>query len=476
MQESVSRHTALYLPARRPAQRWTLTLTPPASWAAAAAPELSRTAPGPARATPAPGSWLARALWKFERARRATTRRAPLSGSSTPSPIRRRTQAVCPWTPSCLGTHRSPLEVRLGAVPRPAWGPLANPPGVFSPSCSLFSGASVEQTYGEVNQLGGVFVNGRPLPNAIRLRIVELAQLGIRPCDISRQLRVSHGCVSKILARYNETGSILPGAIGGSKPRVTTPNVVKHIRDYKQGDPGIFAWEIRDRLLADGVCDKYNVPSVSSISRILRNKIGSLAQPGPYEASKQPPSQPTLPYNHIYQYPYPSPVSPTGTKMGSHPGVPGTAGHVSIPRSWPSAHSVSNILGIRTFMEQTGALAGSEGATYSPKMEDWASVNRPAFPTTPAVNGLEKPALEADIKYTQSASTLSAVGGFLPACAYPPSNQHGVYSAPGGGYLAPGPPWPPAQGPPLAPPGAGVAVHGGELAAAMTFKHPSREA
>lgn len=225
-----------------------------------------------------------------------------------------------------------------------------------SPACSLLSCASAEQTYGEVNQLGGVFVNGRPLPNAIRLRIVELAQLGIRPCDISRQLRVSHGCVSKILARYNETGSILPGAIGGSKPRVTTPNVVKHIRDYKQGDPGIFAWEIRDRLLADGVCDKYNVPSVSSISRILRNKIGSLAQPGPYEASKQPPPQPALPYNHIYQYPYPSPVSPTGTKMGSHPGVPGSAGHVSIPRSWPSAHSVSNILGIRTFMEQTGQL------------------------------------------------------------------------------------------------------------------------
>lgn len=205
-----------------------------------------------------------------------------------------------------------------------------------------------------MNQLGGVFVNGRPLPNAIRLRIVELAQLGIRPCDISRQLRVSHGCVSKILARYNETGSILPGAIGGSKPRVTTPNVVKHIRDYKQGDPGIFAWEIRDRLLADGVCDKYNVPSVSSISRILRNKIGSLSQPGPYDGSKQPPPQPALPYNHIYQYPYPSPMASPAAKMGSHPGAPVAAAHVSLPRSWPSAHSVTNILGIRTFMEQTG--------------------------------------------------------------------------------------------------------------------------
>ncbi|KAH0511410.1 Paired box protein Pax-1 [Microtus ochrogaster] len=77
--------------------------------------------------------------------------------------------------------------------------------------------------------------------------------------------------------------------------------------------------------------------------------------------------------------------------------------------------------------------------------------------------------------YPQSASSLSAVGGFLPACAYPASNQHGVYSAPAAGYLSPGPPWPPTQGPPLAPHGAGVAVHGGELAAAMTFKHPSRE-
>lgn len=133
--------------------------------------------------------------------------------------------------------------------------------------------------YGEVNQLGGVFVNGRPLPNSVRMRIVEMANLGIRPCDISRQLRVSHGCVSKILARYQETGSILPGAIGGSKPRVTTPKVVGKIREYKQKDPGIFAWEIRDKLLQERICDKYNVPSVSSISRILRNKIGPLSQP-----------------------------------------------------------------------------------------------------------------------------------------------------------------------------------------------------
>ena len=70
-----------------------------------------------------------------------------------------------------------------------------------------------------VNQLGGVFVNGRPLPDHIRRRIVEFALMGVRPCDISRQLLVSHGCVSKILTRFYETGSIKPGAIGGGKPK-----------------------------------------------------------------------------------------------------------------------------------------------------------------------------------------------------------------------------------------------------------------
>ncbi|KAM4748074.1 paired box protein Pax-8 [Rhinophrynus dorsalis] len=142
--------------------------------------------------------------------------------------------------------------------------------GFTGPASTLHIG------HGGLNQLGGSFVNGRPLPEVVRQRIVDLAHQGVRPCDISRQLRVSHGCVSKILGRYYETGSIRPGVIGGSKPKVATPKVVEKIGDYKRQNPTMFAWEIRDRLLAEGVCDNDTVPSVSSINRIIRTKVQQL--------------------------------------------------------------------------------------------------------------------------------------------------------------------------------------------------------
>ncbi|CAH0697510.1 unnamed protein product [Spodoptera exigua] len=142
--------------------------------------------------------------------------------------------------------------------------------------CPLLSKGlfSYGEGHGGVNQLGGVFVNGRPLPDVVRQRIVELAHSGVRPCDISRQLRVSHGCVSKILSRYYETGSFKAGVIGGSKPKVATPPVVDAIAAYKRENPTMFAWEIRDRLLSEGICSQDNVPSVSSINRISKQSVG----------------------------------------------------------------------------------------------------------------------------------------------------------------------------------------------------------
>ena len=93
--------------------------------------------------------------------------------------------------------------------------------------------------------------------------------------------------------RYFETGSIKPGVIGGSKPKVATPKVVTKIEEYKQENPSIFAWEIRDRLLQDSVCDKNSVPSVSSINRIVRTRA--------QQRQKVMQEKVTLAHSHIFQ-------------------------------------------------------------------------------------------------------------------------------------------------------------------------------
>ena len=53
------------------------------------------------------------------------------------------------------------------------------------------------------------------------------------------KLRPLVGC------RYQETGSIRPGVLGGSKPKLATPEIELKIEGYKKENPGVFSWEIR---------------------------------------------------------------------------------------------------------------------------------------------------------------------------------------------------------------------------------------
>lgn len=128
-----------------------------------------------------------------------------------------------------------------------------------------------------MNQLGGVFINGRPLPNYLRTQIVQLALKGVKPCNISRELKVSHGCVSKILNRYSETGSVKPGVIGGSKPRMATPEIEAKIEEIRRNEPDLQSWQIKEKLIQLGMCDKNSAPSVSSINRLNRDGTSTTA-------------------------------------------------------------------------------------------------------------------------------------------------------------------------------------------------------
>ncbi|NXI18283.1 PAX4 protein, partial [Irena cyanogastra] len=149
-----------------------------------------------------------------------------------------------------------------------------------------------------VNQLGGLFLNGRPLPTCKRQRIIALAASGARSSDISRSLKVSNGCVSKILGRYYRTGAVGPKAAGGSKPRRATPAVVARIARLKLEQPELFAWEIRRQLHAEGICSSSGTLSVSSINRVLRTLPSDLrlaAEPRDPRPRVSPPAAPPVP-------------------------------------------------------------------------------------------------------------------------------------------------------------------------------------
>ncbi|XP_062990531.1 paired box protein Pax-4 [Elgaria multicarinata webbii] len=155
-------------------------------------------------------------------------------------------------------------------------------------------GMQLHQGAAAVNQLGGHFVNGCPLPDFKRKWIIDLAASGLRATDISRHLKVSNGCVSKILTRFYQMGVVQPKAMGGSRPRLSTPQVVARVAQMKQEQPSLFAWEIRGKLQAEGLCAAGRMPSVSSINRILRTLPLGVHFPDQF-AFLTKPLQPDLP-------------------------------------------------------------------------------------------------------------------------------------------------------------------------------------
>ena len=97
-----------------------------------------------------------------------------------------------------------------------------------------------------------------------------MAELGIRPCDISRQLKVSHGCISKLLSKYNDTGSFEPGRAKRKTSRDVSSEVKNKIEEYRRAAPGIFSWEVKEKLVVEGYCTKESLPPLTVISRMLR--------------------------------------------------------------------------------------------------------------------------------------------------------------------------------------------------------------
>ncbi|XP_018794996.1 PREDICTED: segmentation protein paired-like isoform X1 [Bactrocera latifrons] len=168
----------------------------------------------------------------------------------------------------------------IGQPPSVALPPHVAPTVPLSPTVGLPAAppASIPPGIANAPSLGNIFGNAHSAPhstlNALmsQHRLLELSRFGLRGYDLAQHMLTQQGAVSKLLGTLRP-----PGLIGGSKPKVATPAVVSKIEQYKRDNPTIFAWEIRERLISEGVCTNATAPSVSSINRILRNRAAERA-------------------------------------------------------------------------------------------------------------------------------------------------------------------------------------------------------
>ena len=107
---------------------------------------------------------------------------------------------------------------------------------------------------------------GKALPIKVREEIIEkwLAQTSV--AEISRQLRLPHKTVSNIVDVWLTRPSIEP-QLGGNKSRTArTDDVIMYTEFSKQSKPSVYAKEIQQNLVENGVCLPENTPSMASIS------------------------------------------------------------------------------------------------------------------------------------------------------------------------------------------------------------------
>ncbi|XP_032574834.1 homeobox protein abdominal-A isoform X2 [Drosophila sechellia] len=198
--------------------------------------------------------------------------------------------AIMPMAAVPLPSHLQLLGSSAGGVGQPAAITPVSPtaattvlaqPHSLSPSTPILT-----QGAPPASALGGIFCGGSAAAGpgaaaaaatnlnalASQHRLLELSRFGLRGYDLAQHMLSQQGAVSKLLGTLRP-----PGLIGGSKPKVATPTVVSKIEQYKRENPTIFAWEIRERLITEGVCTNATAPSVSSINRILRNRAAERA-------------------------------------------------------------------------------------------------------------------------------------------------------------------------------------------------------
>lgn len=124
-----------------------------------------------------------------------------------------------------------------------------------------------------INQSGGLYDNGRNLPQFIRERVLDLHHAGLSQRGIAQELCTSRHFVQNVMHDYDATNSSCQPVKGHKGRFVLTPNAIECIENEKLCKPSIYCTELQNRLVLDGVVHPADLPHSSTISYLLRKEL-----------------------------------------------------------------------------------------------------------------------------------------------------------------------------------------------------------
>lgn len=105
-----------------------------------------------------------------------------------------------------------------------------------------------------------------------RERILDLHHDGNSGRTIAREVRVSRSCVQNVVKNYDRTNTSLRAPKIDSKPKKIDIAASEYIEVERLIKPTVYGAEINQRLLLDGVLHPNDIPSVSQVNKVSRNK------------------------------------------------------------------------------------------------------------------------------------------------------------------------------------------------------------
>ena len=124
-----------------------------------------------------------------------------------------------------------------------------------------------------ISQAGGLFDNNRRLPNFVREMVLDLHYDGVSQRTIAQQLCTSRHFVPNVLGDYDLTNSFFQPPKRHKGHTFLTPDAAEYIKIEKLCKPSIYASELQNRLVLDGVLHPTDLPHPSTITKFVRNQL-----------------------------------------------------------------------------------------------------------------------------------------------------------------------------------------------------------